>query len=164
MIAKERPDALFVYPDVSLSSYPRPSRLAEFALKAHLRMMNAFRFLADPGGLMSYGATTSEIYTMAAEQVAKILDVQPPSRLLSLRCGHVRWAPFIHFAKAATSPCCRAADFEHHRLAESTDQEDGLGFLVELQGYALLCVPRREPSNGHCVSRSATAPTPTCSR
>jgi hypothetical protein len=30
--------------------------------------------------------------------------------------------------------------------------------------YALLCVPRREPNNGHCVSRSATTPTPTCSR
>jgi hypothetical protein len=51
MIAKERPDALFVYPDVILSSYPRPSRLAEFALKAHLPMMNAFRFSVDAGGL-----------------------------------------------------------------------------------------------------------------
>ena len=45
LIAKERPDALFVYPDVVLSSYPRPGQLAEFAIKAHLPMMNAFRFL-----------------------------------------------------------------------------------------------------------------------
>ena len=44
MIAKEHPDALFVYPDVILSSYPRPQQLAEFAVKAHLPMMNAFRF------------------------------------------------------------------------------------------------------------------------
>src|SRR5438093_13143898 len=36
MIAKERPDALFVYPDVVLSSHPRPRQLADFALKAHL--------------------------------------------------------------------------------------------------------------------------------
>jgi putative ABC transport system substrate-binding protein len=74
MIAKERPDALFVYPDVVLSSYPRPQQLAEFAIKAHFPMMNAFRFFTDAGGLMSYGATASEIYASAAEQVAKILD------------------------------------------------------------------------------------------
>jgi putative ABC transport system substrate-binding protein len=81
MIAKERPDALFVYPDVVLSSYPRPQQLAEFAIKAHLPMVNAFRFFADAGGLMSYGATTSEIYTSAAEQVVKILHGTPPSEL-----------------------------------------------------------------------------------
>jgi putative tryptophan/tyrosine transport system substrate-binding protein len=81
MIAKERPDALFVYPDVVPSSYPRPQQLAEFAIKAQLPMMNAFRFFADAGGLMSYGATTSEIYTSAAEQVAKILRGTPPSEL-----------------------------------------------------------------------------------
>jgi putative ABC transport system substrate-binding protein len=81
MIAKERPDALFVYPDVVLSSYPRPQQLAEFAIKAHLPMMNAFRFFTDAGGLMSYGATTSEIYTMAAEQVAKVLGGARPREL-----------------------------------------------------------------------------------
>ena len=35
MIAKERPDALFVYPDVVLSAYPRPQQLADFAIKAY---------------------------------------------------------------------------------------------------------------------------------
>jgi putative ABC transport system substrate-binding protein len=72
---------LFVYPDVVLSSYPRPQQLAEFALKAHLPMMNAFRFFVDAGGLISYGATQSEIYAMAAEQVAKILGGTSPSEL-----------------------------------------------------------------------------------
>jgi len=81
MIAKERPDALFVYPDVVLSSYPRPQQLAEFAIKTHLPMMNAFRFFADAGGLMSYGATASEIYKSAAEQVAKVLGGARPSEL-----------------------------------------------------------------------------------
>jgi putative tryptophan/tyrosine transport system substrate-binding protein len=81
MIAKEHPDALFVYPDVVLSSYPRPQQLADFAIKAHLPTMHAFRFFVDAGGLMSYGATQSEIYTMAAEQVAKILDGARPSEL-----------------------------------------------------------------------------------
>jgi hypothetical protein len=42
-IAKERPDALFVYPDV-LSSYPRPQQLADFAIKAHLPTRHGFRF------------------------------------------------------------------------------------------------------------------------
>jgi putative ABC transport system substrate-binding protein len=80
-IAKERPDALFVYPDVVLSSHPRPQQLADFAIKAHLPTMHAFRFFVDAGGLMSYGATQSEIYTMAAEQVAKILGGARPSEL-----------------------------------------------------------------------------------
>ena len=71
MITKERVDALFVYPDVVLSSYPRPRHLADFALKARLPTMHAFRFFVDAGGLMSYGATQSEIYASAAEQVAK---------------------------------------------------------------------------------------------
>jgi putative ABC transport system substrate-binding protein len=81
MIAKEHPDALFVYPDVILSTYPRPQQLAEFAIRAHLPMISAFRFFTDAGGLMSYGASTSEIYSSAAEQVAKILGGTPPSEL-----------------------------------------------------------------------------------
>ena len=43
--------------------------------------MHAFRFFVDAGGLMSYGATQSEIYATAAEQVAKILDGVRPSEL-----------------------------------------------------------------------------------
>jgi putative ABC transport system substrate-binding protein len=81
MIAKERPDALFVYPDVVLSSYPRPQQLADFAIKSNLPTMHAFRFFVEAGGLMSYGATQSEIYGTAAEQVAKILDGARPSEL-----------------------------------------------------------------------------------
>jgi putative ABC transport system substrate-binding protein len=80
-VEKEQPDALFVYPDVVLSSYPRPKQLADFAIKARLPTMHAFRFFVDAGGLMSYGASTSEIYTNAAEQVAKILNGARPSDL-----------------------------------------------------------------------------------
>ena len=81
VIANERPDAVFVYPDVVLSSHPRPQQLADFAMNAHLPTMHAFRFFVDAGGLMSYGATQSEIYTTAADQVAKILDGARPSDL-----------------------------------------------------------------------------------
>jgi putative ABC transport system substrate-binding protein len=44
-------------------------------------MINAFRFFTDAGGLMSYGATASEIYTNAAEQVVQILKGARPSDL-----------------------------------------------------------------------------------
>ncbi len=81
VIAKAGSDALFVYPDVVLSSYPRPRQLAEFALEHKLPTMHAFRFFVDAGGLMSYGATQSEIYASAAEQVAKILGGARPSDL-----------------------------------------------------------------------------------
>jgi len=70
-IAKERPDALLVCRDVVLSSHPRPQQLADFAIKAHLPTMHAFRFYVDAGGLMSYGATQSENYTSAAERLQK---------------------------------------------------------------------------------------------
>ena len=80
-IAKERPDALFVYPDVVLSAHPRPGQLADFALKARIPTMHAFRFYVDAGGLMSYGATQSEVYTIAADQVVKILEGARPSEL-----------------------------------------------------------------------------------
>jgi putative tryptophan/tyrosine transport system substrate-binding protein len=46
-----------------------------------LPMINAFRVFTDAGGLMSYGATTSEIYTSAAEQVAKVLGGTRPTEL-----------------------------------------------------------------------------------
>src|SRR5262245_11123075 len=81
VVAKERPDALFVYPDVVLSSYPRPQQLAAFALKTHLPTMHAFRLFVDAGGLMSYGATQAEVYSVAADQVAKILGGARPSEL-----------------------------------------------------------------------------------
>jgi putative ABC transport system substrate-binding protein len=79
--AEELLPELLVYPDVVLSSAPRPQQLADFAIKAKLPTVHAFRFYVDAGGLMSYGATTSEIYTTAAEQVAKILGGARPSEL-----------------------------------------------------------------------------------
>jgi putative tryptophan/tyrosine transport system substrate-binding protein len=80
-VEKKRPDALLVYPDMVLSSHPRPRQLADFALKAKLPTMHAFRFYVDAGGLMSYGATSTEVYSSAAEQVAKILNGAKPGEL-----------------------------------------------------------------------------------
>jgi putative ABC transport system substrate-binding protein len=80
-VTNQHPDALLVYPDVVLSSHPRPQQLADFTLKTKLPTVHAFRFYVDAGGLMSYGATTSEVYTSAAEQVAKVLGGTPPREL-----------------------------------------------------------------------------------
>jgi putative ABC transport system substrate-binding protein len=80
-IGKTRPDALLVYPDMVLSAYPRPKQLADFALEAKLPTMHAFRFYVGAGGLMSYGATQAEVYTSAAEQVAKVLGGTRPGEL-----------------------------------------------------------------------------------
>jgi hypothetical protein len=46
-----------------------------------LPTVHAFRIYVDVGGVMACGATTSEIYTSAAEQVAKILKGVRPSEL-----------------------------------------------------------------------------------
>ncbi len=45
----------------------------------HTDPMQELERFFDAGGLMSYGATQSEIYGIAAEQVAKILDGARPS-------------------------------------------------------------------------------------
>ena len=114
MIAKERPEALLAYPDVVLSAYPRPQQLANFTLKANQPTVHAFRFYVDAGGLMSYGATTSEIYTTAAEQVAKILDGAWPSEL------PLRQA--TRFELVITTRVRRGSDsqFQRHCWSEST--------------------------------------------
>jgi len=80
-IAKERADALLVFPDVILSAAPRPRQLADFAIKSTLPTMHAFRHFVDAGGLMSYGATFWEVFTIAADQVVKVLEGARPSEL-----------------------------------------------------------------------------------
>lgn len=80
-VMKARPDALMTYPDVVLSAAPRPQILGEFALKARLPTVHAFRFYTDAGGLISYGATTSEIYANAADLTVEILRGARPGDL-----------------------------------------------------------------------------------
>ncbi len=80
-VEKEKPDALLIYPDMVISTHPRPQQLGDFAIRARLPTMHAFRFYAEAGGLMSYGANLSEVYTAAAEQVTKIISGVPPGDL-----------------------------------------------------------------------------------
>ena len=52
---------------------PHPWRASSIS-SSHLPTIHAFRFLVDAGGLMSYGATQAEIYSIAADQAAKMLQ------------------------------------------------------------------------------------------
>jgi putative ABC transport system substrate-binding protein len=75
--AKERPDALFVYPDPIL--FQERQQIADFALSHGLPTMHAFPEFADAGGLMSYGSGVVDQYVMVADQIAKILGGARPS-------------------------------------------------------------------------------------
>ena len=74
--------------------------IQNFAIKAHLPTMHAFRFFVEAGGLMSYGASLSEVYTVAAEQVAKILAGARPSELPLRQATRFELAINLKTAKA----------------------------------------------------------------
>jgi putative ABC transport system substrate-binding protein len=76
-VAKERPDALFVFPDVI--ALVERKRIAEFALTHRLPTMYAFREFVDAGGLMSYGANSMDMHRLAADQIARIFDGKAPA-------------------------------------------------------------------------------------
>ena len=48
------------------------------ALHGLLPTMHAFRDYADAGGLMSYGANPVEMFALAGDQIAQILDGMRP--------------------------------------------------------------------------------------
>jgi putative ABC transport system substrate-binding protein len=75
-VAKERPDALYIYPD-PISNAAR-GQIAEFALRQRLPSVHAIREYVEAGGLMSYGASTPEMFRLMADQVAQILDGARP--------------------------------------------------------------------------------------
>jgi putative ABC transport system substrate-binding protein len=78
-VRQHRPDALFVNPDAVLFS--RTRQIAEFALKHRLPAIEPFSEFADAGGLMSYGASASELSRRAAELVDRIIKGTKPNDL-----------------------------------------------------------------------------------
>jgi len=75
-VAKERPDALFIYPDpIQLME---DKRIAQFALKRRLPTMYAYRESVEAGGLMSYGANNDDLFRLAAEQAVRIFKGAAP--------------------------------------------------------------------------------------
>ena len=98
VVAKERPDALFVYPDPI--SFMEGQRIAEFALKYRLPTMYAFREFVDVGGLMSYGANNGDMARLLADQVARILDGKAPSDVPMLQATRFELVINLKTAKA----------------------------------------------------------------
>jgi putative ABC transport system substrate-binding protein len=97
-VARAKPDAVFVYPDVILSSEAR--MLAQFWVEHSLPSMNAFPFFSDAGGLMSYGAVGSEVAAMMAGQVARILGGARPGDVPFLRATQFHLVINLRTAKA----------------------------------------------------------------
>ncbi|NRF67096.1 ABC transporter substrate-binding protein [Aquincola sp. S2] len=97
-IAKIKPDAVFVYPDVILGAQAR--KLAQFWLEHSLPSMNAFPFFADTGGLMAYGAINAEVGAMMGGQVAKILDGARPGDVPVQRATQFHLVINLQTAKA----------------------------------------------------------------
>lgn len=97
-VAKIKPDAVFVYPDVILGS--QAGKLAEFWVQHSLPSMNAFPFFTQVGGLMSYGAVTAEVSATMGEQVAKILDGARPGDVPFQRATQFHLVINLRTAKA----------------------------------------------------------------
>jgi putative tryptophan/tyrosine transport system substrate-binding protein len=97
-VAKERPDALFVYPDpIALTER---ARLAEFAPRQRLPTMYAFREYVDAGGLMSYGANQPDMFRQVADLSARIFDGKAPSDLPVLQATRFELIINLKTAKA----------------------------------------------------------------
>jgi putative ABC transport system substrate-binding protein len=61
--------------------FPHRSRIHELAIKYHLPVMYSWRVFVDAGGLMSYGASLSDLWRRAAIYVDKILKGAKPGDL-----------------------------------------------------------------------------------
>jgi putative ABC transport system substrate-binding protein len=78
-IARERPQALLLLSNPLFSN--RRERLVSLAARHALPAIYPTRESADSGGLMSYGASTSEAYRQAAVYVGRILKGAKPADL-----------------------------------------------------------------------------------
>jgi len=61
--------------------FPHRSRIHELAIKYRLPVMYGWRVFVDAGGLMSYGASLSDLWRRAATYVDKILKGAKPADL-----------------------------------------------------------------------------------
>jgi putative ABC transport system substrate-binding protein len=78
-IAAERADALIVFPSPMLFNEGR--RIVDFAAKHRLPSMSMARQLVEFGGLMSYGASITDLQRRAAVYVDKIIKGAKPADL-----------------------------------------------------------------------------------
>ena len=115
-VAKIKPDAVFVYPDVILIS--QAGKLAQFWVGHSLPSMNAFPSFTEAGGLMSYGAVNAEVSAMMGEQVGKILDGARPGDVPFQRATQFHLVINLKTAKALGITVPRALLVRADRLIE----------------------------------------------
>ena len=77
--AKQRADALLVFPDALFHSYP--ARFAELAARRKLPAIYDRTDFVDAGGLMSYGVSLADLSRQSAWYVDQILKGSKPSQL-----------------------------------------------------------------------------------
>jgi putative ABC transport system substrate-binding protein len=78
-LARERPDALFVVPDLFFTS--RRVQLVSFAARERIPASYAARYWIAAGGLMSYGADFAQAYRQAGIYTGSILNGAKPADL-----------------------------------------------------------------------------------
>ena len=78
-MARDRPDALFMITD-ALTNLNR-QRVVDFAASHRLPAMYEFASLVHEGGLMSYGASSDDMYVRAAGYIDKIFKGMKPGDL-----------------------------------------------------------------------------------
>jgi len=74
-----QPDAVFVFPSSML--FGERKRIVDFAIRQRLPLMSMGREFVDLGGLMSYGASISELNRRSAIYVVRILKGAKPGEL-----------------------------------------------------------------------------------
>ena len=72
--------------------FPHRSRIHELAIKHGLPAIYAWRVFVDAGGLMSYGASLSDLWRRAATYVDKILKGPSPATFLSRTRRSSSWS------------------------------------------------------------------------
>jgi putative ABC transport system substrate-binding protein len=98
VVAKERPHALFVYPDPIQGI--EEERIAQFAIKNRLPTMYAFRDSVDAGGLMSYGANHADLFALAADQAVRIFEGKAPGDIPVLQATRFELVVNLKTARA----------------------------------------------------------------
>ncbi len=79
MLARERPHAVFVARRPG--TYANRKTIVDFAVNQRLPGIYPYREFVEAGGLMSYGASLSDLYRRAAGYVDKILKGARPGDL-----------------------------------------------------------------------------------
>jgi putative ABC transport system substrate-binding protein len=78
-LERRHPDALYVNVDTRIATYRQI--IADAAIRLKVPTMSGFRGFVEVGGLMSYGASLTELYRRAATYVDRVLRGAKPAEL-----------------------------------------------------------------------------------